>query len=291
MSHRGKGKPGACGGGGGVGPDKFFALGKLSSTSGSSGGGVKRDGSLGASGSSSSKKAKSGSSLRGSGSDSLSAAAGVTGNFWESVANDSEPPERLAASILNSHRTQDKNGVVSLLCGAVKSLKIQRAKPDPSIYLSLLYVMKKNHEITEYLIVSEHVMEAFCSLLKRDVKESYKAKGNSLVSVLAANILVQSFKDVPHWPEQLVRLYMEDAMSERVWVDHPECKAFVDNILTAFQTKLPTSNQLSFFSGVGSAGKPSTPAENISGASSRDCASPQGSRSGSGSATSHETWN
>ena len=25
---------------------------------------------------------------------------------------------------------------------------------------------------------------------------------------------------------------MEDAIGERVWVDHPDCKLFVDNVLT-----------------------------------------------------------
>lgn len=31
-------------------------------------------------------------------------------------------------------------------------------------------------------------------------------------------------------------------MSERVWVDQPECKAFVNNIITAFNTKAPVGN-------------------------------------------------
>lgn len=34
-------------------------------------------------------------------------------------------------------------------------------------------------------------------------------------------------------------MYLEDALAERVWVDHYDCKGFVDNILTAFNTKLP----------------------------------------------------
>jgi integrator complex subunit 1 len=86
-------------------------------------------------------------------------------------------------------------------------------------------------------IGSEYVVDAFCSLLRRDLRESYKSKGNALVSVLAANILLFAFRDEKTWPEIFVRVYMEDALGERVWVDHPECKSFVDNILTAFNTK------------------------------------------------------
>ncbi len=74
-------------------------------------------------------------------------------------------------------------------------------------------------------------------LSRRDVKEAYKAKGNYLVSVLSANLLLSAFQNEKTWPELLVRVYIEDAIGERVWVDHPDCKSFVDNILTAFNTK------------------------------------------------------
>lgn len=33
---------------------------------------------------------------------------------------------------------------------------------------------------------------------------------------------------------------MEDALSERSWVDSEHCKSFVDNILASFGTVLPT---------------------------------------------------
>jgi hypothetical protein len=58
-----------------------------------------------------------------------------------------------------------------------------------------------------------------------------------LVSVLSANLLLSAFQNEKTWPELLVRVYIEDAIGERVWVDHPDCKSFVDNILTAFNTK------------------------------------------------------
>ena len=33
---------------------------------------------------------------------------------------------------------------------------------------------------------------------------------------------------------------MEDACSERCWVDKPQCKPFVDNIIASFGTVLPS---------------------------------------------------
>ena len=44
-----------------------------------------------------------------------------------------------------------------------------------------------------------------------------------------------------HWPEQFLKVYIDDAMGERLWVDQPECRQFVENILTAFNTILPPS--------------------------------------------------
>lgn len=37
----------------------------------------------------------------------------------------------------------------------------------------------------------------------------------------------------------ILQLYIEDALGERVWVDHEECKGFTDNILTGFNTRHP----------------------------------------------------
>ena len=43
------------------------------------------------------------------------------------------------------------------------------------------------------------------------------------------------------WPDQFLKVYIDDAMGERLWVDQPECRMFTDNILTAFNTILPPS--------------------------------------------------
>ena len=43
------------------------------------------------------------------------------------------------------------------------------------------------------------------------------------------------------WPDQFLKVYIDDAMGEGLWVDQPECRMFTDNILTAFNTILPPS--------------------------------------------------
>ncbi len=166
----------------------------------------------------------------------------------------------------------------------MKHLKSQRAKPDPVTYLSLMWLAKcKDY----WFVSSESVLEAFCSLLKRDVKEAYKSKGNALVSVMAANILMAALRAEQRWPHILVRVYIDDAIGERIWVDHPECKGFVDNICTAFNTKSPQQSSFLFTGAAGSKPGTSTPVGGDAG-HGRESPGPQGgggSRSGSGSAT------
>ena len=41
-----------------------------------------------------------------------------------------------------------------------------------------------------------------------------------------------------------VQVYIEDSLGERIWVDSPHCKTFVDNVQTAFSTKMPPKSML-----------------------------------------------
>lgn len=113
--------------------------------------------------------------------------------------------------------------------------------------------------------------QALCSLLRRDASINFKAKGNSLVSVLACNLLMAAYEEDENWPEIFVKVrnsqtlsslmyfshvgtlcqykmcfqvYIEDSLGERIWVDSSHCKNFVDNIQTAFGTKMPPKSML-----------------------------------------------
>ena len=81
---------------------------------------------------------------------------------------------------------------------------------------------------------------SFLSLLKRDTGVNLKAKGNPTVPVLVCNLFNTAFEKENVWPETFVQLYIEDSLGERIWVDSDDCKPFIDGILTAFGTKMPS---------------------------------------------------
>ncbi|KAK7079233.1 Integrator complex subunit 1 [Halocaridina rubra] len=167
---------------------------------------------------------------------------------WENLAAEVDPNE-LIPFVESGEEFGDSSSSEMFLCGAVKSLRSQRTKPDSLMCLSLMYLAKvKPHLFSR----SEMVVEAFCSLLKRDHSMTYKTKGNAAVSVLAANILLAAFQEEKSWPDIFVRVYIEDSLGERIWVDHEDCKGFVDNISTGFKTKLPPKNLLYPDLGMGS---------------------------------------
>ncbi|XP_010846181.1 PREDICTED: integrator complex subunit 1-like, partial [Bison bison bison] len=145
------------------------------------------------------------------------------------------PPTMLLDEIEAAELEGNDDRLEGVLCGAVKQLKVTRAKPDSVLYLSLMYLAKMKPNI----FATEGVIEALCSLLRRDASVSFKAKGNSLVSVLACNLLMAAYEEDENWPEIFVKVYIEDSLGERIWVDSPHCRTFVDNIQTAFNTKMP----------------------------------------------------
>ncbi|XDC67899.1 hypothetical protein R6Z07M_019081 [Ovis aries] len=150
------------------------------------------------------------------------------------------PPTVLLDEIEAAELEGNDDRLEGVLCGAVKQLKVTRAKPDSVLYLSLMYLAKMKPNI----FATEGVIEALCSLLRRDASISFKAKGNSLVSVLACNLLMAAYEEDENWPEIFVKVYIEDSLGERIWVDSPHCRTFVDNIQTAFNTKMPPKSVL-----------------------------------------------
>ncbi|XP_007939442.1 integrator complex subunit 1 [Orycteropus afer afer] len=154
------------------------------------------------------------------------------------------PIEVLPTVLLDEIEAAELEGndgrVEGVLCGAAKQLRLTRAKPDSTLYLSLMYLAK----VKPNIFATEGVIEALCSLLRRDASVNFKAKGNSLVSVLACNLLMAAYEEDENWPEIFVKVYIEDSLGERIWVDSPHCKAFVDNIQTAFNTKMPPKSVL-----------------------------------------------
>lgn len=63
-------------------------------------------------------------------------------------------------------------------------------------------------------------------------------------SFTACNLLARGHFDKKQWPEIFMKIYIEDAINERIWVDNEECSVFVENIISSFGTKIPPKSML-----------------------------------------------
>ncbi|ETK87059.1 hypothetical protein L915_08430 [Phytophthora nicotianae] len=55
--------------------------------------------------------------------------------------------------------------------------------------------------------------------------------------VLVANLLVQIMKNVDEWPVDSVKVFLDDSLSSRIWVDHELSQLFVQNVKTVLETE------------------------------------------------------
>lgn len=157
--------------------------------------------------------------------------------YWEQIARDCDPAD-LVHSVLSAIDKQDSDTVVALLCGAIKTLT--QRKSDSILTYSLLYLAK----LRPTLFCNETVTSALISILKRDPQHTFKSRNNPSTHILAANLLSRGYHNKPNWPEKFVKYYIDDAINERVWVDFDDCAGFVENICTAFGTKMPPKSML-----------------------------------------------
>lgn len=104
--------------------------------------------------------------------------------------------------VLEANDNDEGDKVIGIICGAIKTLKNQKWKPDTLVYMGLLYLAK----IRPSIFSNDCILHALSSLLKRDQAHNYKAKGNPLVPVLAANLLMKGFHDKRNWPEIFVKV-------------------------------------------------------------------------------------
>lgn len=114
------------------------------------------------------------------------------------------------------------------------------------------------------MFTSEHVVNAMVNILRRDIGTGLKTihKSNSHVHQMFLNLICHAFAEKDNWPEAFVKvcsftlvvfstqlshflqLYVEDAIGDRIIIDSPYAKPFVENVITAFHTKVPPSSLL-----------------------------------------------
>lgn len=147
-------------------------------------------------------------------------------------------PVDLVPSVLHALDTHNSDKLLGLLTGSIRLLKSQRSKPDPILCMGLLYLTK----IRPNMFAHETVTQCLCTLLKREQGAAFKNKGNPLVFVLACNMLYAGHRDSNNWPDIFIKVYIEDALNERCWIECSWCKCFVENVVTVFGTKQPPSH-------------------------------------------------
>ncbi|CAB4012083.1 Hypothetical predicted protein, partial [Paramuricea clavata] len=144
--------------------------------------------------------------------------------------------DELEGKVLKAEESGDRTRIDGYLTGALKVLRSNRSKPDPTMCLSLFCLVKRR----PHLFRSHRVMEFLTSFLKRDSSVNLKgARPSPAVPIMACNILLCAFQDEQVWPENFIKVYVEDSLGDRTWIENERCRFFVENLLTAFDTKLP----------------------------------------------------
>lgn len=170
---------------------------------------------------------------------STSSSSNILKTSWEERAI-VVPAKDLKDKVLEYDESDSEEMIERLLCGAAKQLREQKNKPDSCLVLSLIYLAK----IRPLFFCSNTIVDAFSSLLRRDSLINFIKTKNSLVPSLVVNLFKYAFHDENSWPENFIKMYIEDSLGDRVWVDNDECKEFVDIIIASFKTKLPPKSML-----------------------------------------------
>lgn len=161
---------------------------------------------------------------------------------WEAAAIEIEAVE-LFAAVVDALKVNNNDKAVGLILGGIRNLRsTQRFKPCKVSYNAILLIC----QIRPSLFAHDLIVQGLMSSLKRDVSGGMKAnnKGNQYNQIIFINILLYAFADVANWPETFLRMYAEDAVGDRIWIDNIYCKPFVDNITAAFNTKQPPRSML-----------------------------------------------
>lgn len=151
----------------------------------------------------------------------------TTPSTWEDAINtECENSVDLISSVLQATDQQDSDKIVSLVCSALKNLT--KAKNDQILVMSLTYLAK----IRPHIFANDNITAALISLLKVDPQHTVRhtPKHNSTIFVMATNLLARGHFDKKKWPESFVKVYIDDAVNERLWVDLDECSFFIDHI-------------------------------------------------------------
>ncbi|KAH8877014.1 Integrator complex subunit 1 [Schistosoma japonicum] len=159
-------------------------------------------------------------------------------------ANDSNLVESLIIAALNQLKTSSGHGVLSSPLSSGSDFRPAHSGSGsrllPGVSLGLL-ILAQNHPnmFTRPAILDQLIL--ILSLSPRELGISLPSAAITTIiprirglHVLIANILCLALGPQVKWPSKLVKVYLEDSLANRLWVDQDECRLFVLNLETAF---------------------------------------------------------
>uniref|UniRef100_A0A914W7M4 Uncharacterized protein n=1 Tax=Plectus sambesii TaxID=2011161 RepID=A0A914W7M4_9BILA len=165
----------------------------------------------------------------------------VNDELWRDLAvNVSEfNPKDLVGKVGAAEERLKTTKIPKYLCAAFKHLLDRRAsgRAEPMLILGLSYLSKKNGAHFQHSAVAE----GLCALIRSHTSVVGQPRPNKATDLtqFGISLFQSSFEDSTDWPLTVVKVYIDDSLGDRSWVDRSECSKFVANILTAFDSAVP----------------------------------------------------
>ena len=80
---------------------------------------------------------------------------GFGGYTTQNVVNSPVEPHEFLDAIEEAEKSSEEEDVERVICGAVKYLRANRAKPEPAMYLGLMYLAKTRPQLFASEVVTE----------------------------------------------------------------------------------------------------------------------------------------
>ena len=136
----------------------------------------------------------------------------------------------------NKEEGMTKAKMNAIICQALRQLKSDKTGSEKAWFMSLVTLAKTKSD----LFTSDKITEVLTGYLERD-PVLHKSRNASLLPVLSWSLLMTAYKKYENWPELFVKLYVCDAISDRVWCENPMCKPTCTDIARVFGTLKPSS--------------------------------------------------
>ncbi|CAH8849163.1 unnamed protein product [Trichobilharzia szidati] len=158
--------------------------------------------------------------------------------------NDNNLADSLIIAALNQLKTASGHGNLSTSLSSGSDFRPASSGSSsrllPGVSLGLLVLVQDHPNLFTRPTVLDHLI-LILSLSPRELGISLPSTAITTIMarirglhVLIANILYLALNSQAKWPSKLIKVYLEDSLTNRVWVDQDECRLFVLNLETAF---------------------------------------------------------